>query len=294
MNYYSFEITPPQYNEEDNDVLTALLSDLPFDTFEDTGTCLKAYISEENCTPEIENELVVLSKELDFQFIKTFIPYQNWNVLWESNFEPIQVDDFVAVRADFHAPTPLFNPQTSEGVLFDLVINPKMAFGTGHHETTYMMMQLMQHINFEGAKVLDYGCGTGVLAILASKLRAEVIEAVDIEIASFDNTIENCVINQVENVKAFHGTLDVIAAHDFDVILANINRNVILESISSLKNKLHTVRKDSFGEGVLLISGFLKEDETIMREAVIRNGFTVQNIIQRGNWLCMHLNNNKA
>lgn len=281
MNYYSFEITTPQYDEEKGDVITALLSDLPFDTFEDTGHCLKAYISEDNWTQDIENQLVELSKSLDFQFEKTFIPYQNWNVLWESNFEPIRIDDFVAVRADFHPPT--VDENGNQSVHFDLVINPKMAFGTGHHETTYMMMQLMRDINFEGKKVLDYGCGTGILAILASKLRAEYIEAVDIEVASFENTVENCKINDVDNVKAFEGTLEVIEATDFDIILANINRNVILDSLFSLKNKLNN-------EGVLLISGFLKEDETVMSEAVLKNGFEIINTIQRGNWLCMRLN----
>ncbi len=281
MNYYSFEITTPQYDEEKGNVITALLSDLPFDTFEDTGHCLKAYISEDDWTQDIENQLVELSATLDFQFEKTFIPYQNWNVLWESNFEPIRIDDFVAVRADFHPPT--VDENGNQTVLFDLVINPKMAFGTGHHETTYMMMQLMRDINFEGKKVLDYGCGTGILAILASKLRAEYIEAVDIEAASFENTIENCKINNVQNVKAFEGTLEVIEASDFDIILANINRNVILDSLFSLKNKLNT-------DGVLLISGFLKEDETVMQKAVLENGFKITNTIQRGNWLCMLLN----
>ncbi len=288
MNYYSFEITTPQYDEEKGDVITALLSDLPFDTFEDTGHCLKAYISEENWTQDIENQLVELSKTLNFQFEKTFIPYQNWNVLWESNFEPIRIDDFVAVRADFHTPT--VDEKGNQTVLFDLVINPKMAFGTGHHETTYMMMQLMRDINFEGKKVLDYGCGTGILAILASKLRAEYIEAVDIEAASYENTIENCKINDVQNVKAFEGTLEVIDAADFDIILANINRNVILDSFFYLKNKLNVTANVVGQTGVLLISGFLKEDETAMQEAVLKNGFKIINTIQRGNWLCMLLN----
>ena len=288
MNYYSFEITTPQYDEEKGDVITALLSDLPFDTFEDTGHCLKAYISEDNWTQDIENQLVELSKTLDFQFEKTFIPYQNWNVLWESNFEPIRIDDFVAVRADFHPPT--VDENGNQSVQFDLVINPKMAFGTGHHETTYMMMQLMQDIDFKGKKVLDYGCGTGILAILASKLQAEYIEAVDIEAASFENTIENCAINDVKNIKPFEGTLEVIEATDFDIILANINRNVILDSLFSLKNKLNVTANGVRQAGVLLISGFLKEDETVMREAVLKNGFKIINTIQRGNWLCMRLN----
>lgn len=280
MNYFSFDITTPHYDEEKGDIITALLSELPFETFEDTGSGLKAYISEENLTENIEDHIIQLSETLDFQYIKTFIPYQNWNVLWESNFEPIRIDDFVTVRADFHAPT--VDENGHQTVLFDLVINPKMAFGTGHHETTYMMMQLMRDINFDGKKVLDYGCGTGILAILASKLKAHHLEAVDIEAASYENTLENCRINNVYNIKAFEGTLDAIDATDFDIILANINRNVILDSLVSLKNKLNT-------EGVLLISGFLIDDENVMREAILNHQFKIVNTIQRGNWLCMHL-----
>ncbi len=279
MNYFSYDITTPQYNEEKGEVLTAVLGELPFDTFEDLGDSLRIFISEDNLTSEVEKEFSELATEFEFEYVKTFIPYKNWNVLWESNFQPIQVDDFVGLRADFHPPT--------EGVEFDLVINPKMAFGTGHHETTYMMMQLMREMDFNGKKVLDYGCGTGILAILASKLKASYIEAVDIELPSFENTIENCDINDVHNVKAFHGTLETIEAADFDVILANINRNVILDSLASLKSKIK--KGSAEGEAVLLISGFLKEDETIMSEAVISKGFTILKTIQRGNWLCMML-----
>lgn len=276
MNYYSFDITTPQYNEEKGEFLTVILGDLPFDTFEDTGELLKVYMPESSFTDEVETELNDLAEQFDFQYVKTFIPYQNWNVLWESNFQPIQVDDFVAVRADFHPPT--------EGVKFDLVINPKMAFGTGHHETTYMMMQQMQDIDFKGKKVLDYGCGTGILAILASKLEASYIEAVDIEQPSYENTIENAEINHVSNIKAFHGTLDIIKTNDFDIVLANINRNVILDSLVSLKNMLV---KDN--RSLLLISGFLKEDEAIMLSAVTEQGFRLLKTLHRGNWLCMSL-----
>lgn len=276
MNYYSFDITTPQYNEDKGEFLTVILGDLPFDTFEDTGELLRVYMPENGFTVEVEAELNDLAEQFDFQYVKTFIPYQNWNVLWESNFQPIQVEDFVAVRADFHPPT--------EGVKFDLVINPKMAFGTGHHETTYMMMQQMQDIDFKGKKVLDYGCGTGILAILASKLEASYIEAVDIEQPSYENTIENAEINHVSNIKAFHGTLDIIETNDFDIILANINRNVILDSLASLKNMLVKENKS-----LLLISGFLKEDEAIMLSAVTEQGFSLLKTLHRGNWLCMSL-----
>ena len=232
MNYYVATITPNTYDIERVEILTAILSELPFDTFEETETGLKAYMPEKEWTQSVENEVITLSEDFDFTFDKTFIPYQNWNAVWESNFQPIQVDDFVAVRADFH-------PNT-EGVEFDLIVNPKMAFGTGHHETTFMMLQQMRSMDFKGKKVLDYGCGTGILAILASKLGAIDLEAVDIEPPSYENTIENCTINNVDNVKAICGVLDDVPSRNFDIILANINRNIIIDSLEDLKNRLNT------------------------------------------------------
>ncbi|MBL7814559.1 MAG: 50S ribosomal protein L11 methyltransferase [Saprospiraceae bacterium] len=279
MNYYEVEITPMldgesmgQYVEEKIEILIAVLSDLPFDTFEEMTTSLKAFMREEDWNESVVEQLDELSLAFHFSYKTTHVPYQNWNEVWESNFQPIKVDDFVGLRADFHPDT--------EGVVFDLVINPKMAFGTGHHETTYMMMQLMRDLDFEGQKVLDYGCGTGVLAILASKLGATVLEAVDIEVASYDNTIENCAINGVENVATFCGTLDAVPSSDFDIILANINRNVILYSLNDLKNRLKK-------GGIILFSGFLKQDENILLEATRKEGFSHLETKQRGNWISM-------
>jgi ribosomal protein L11 methyltransferase len=282
MNYYVFDIVPLDYSEEQTDILASVLGEMPFNTFEETEEGLKAYISESDLTQGVENQLVTLSTEFNFVYNKAFIPYQNWNEIWESNFEPIEVDDFVYLRADFHPHNP--------NVQFELTINPKMAFGTGHHATTYMMMQMMREVDFVDKKVLDYGCGTGILAILASKLKASTIEAVDIELPSFENTIENCAINQVQNVIPFHGTLDAISNVGFDVILANINRNVILDSLVSLKNKLNTVEKrnpDNIGKGVILFSGFLTEDEAVMMQAIENQGFTLIKKLERTNWLCL-------
>jgi ribosomal protein L11 methyltransferase len=281
MNYYALAIVPKEYTEERLEILTAVLGELPFDTFEETDKGLKAYIPEKDLTQDVDNELVALSTQFDFSFEKTFIPYQNWNSVWESNFQPIQVDDFVAVRADFH-------PNT-EGVEFDLIVNPKMAFGTGHHETTYMMLQHMRSIDFKGKKVLDYGCGTGILAILAAKLGAVDLEAVDIEAPSFENTIENCAINNVDNVTAICGILDDVPSHDFDIILANINRNIIIDSLDELKSRLKTRENPSDDERVLLISGFLKIDENTILQATNYAGFKHQKTLHRGNWLSMLL-----
>lgn len=277
MNYYKVEIN---IHDGFRDVLIALMGDLPFDTFMETNNGFEAYIPEKSWTPSISETLNDWRAQFDFEWKREWVEAQNWNEVWESNFEPIKVEDFVGVRADFHAPT--------EGVVFDLLINPKMAFGTGHHETTYMMMQTMRDLHFEGQNVLDYGCGTGILAILAAKLGATDIEAVDIEDWSFENTLENATINGVgDAIKAFCGTLTAISRRDFDIILANINRNVILESLPTLKTMLQS--KGTEGGKHLLISGFLKEDENIMLENILQQGFEVRQTLQRGQWLCMWL-----
>lgn len=270
MNYLTFTITPPQYSEEMMEILTAILGDLPFDTFEEADEKLMAYMPEKDFTPEVAAELEANAEQFGFTHTHIRVEAQNWNALWESNFQPIFVEGFVGVRADFHPPT--------ENVQFDLLINPKMAFGTGHHETTYMCMQQMQNMDFAGKNVLDYGCGTGILAILASKLGAKHIEAVDIEEWSFVNTQENSSVNDVHNVQAWCGTLETVPQVKYDIILANINRNVILDSLPRLKALLTE-------GGVLLTSGYLEQDLDIMEAAIKNEGFRIEKTMQRGKWV---------
>jgi ribosomal protein L11 methyltransferase len=259
-------------NAETSEILVAYLSDAPFDTFEETEEGLNAYLPAHAGQTVAELQLLELQKQFDFVWDKTFLPGQNWNEIWESNFPPVVVNDFCAVRADFHEPIP--------GVKHELVINPKMAFGTGHHETTWQCIAAMEHLPMAGKKVLDFGCGTGVLAILASKLDAAEVEAVDIEEESYRNTLENSEVNGVTNVTARCGTLAAVQGRDFDGILANINRNVILDSLPDLAGLLQP-------GGWLLVSGILLQDEAVVTEAVAKAGFEKKKKTERGNWLCL-------
>ncbi|MDO8365611.1 MAG: 50S ribosomal protein L11 methyltransferase [Saprospiraceae bacterium] len=268
MNYHKYELkTAP----ETADILVAFLSNSPFDTFEEMPEGINAYAPATASEEEIEAQLLDLQRQFDFTWQKELILGQNWNELWESNFQPVVVGDFCAVRADFHEPI--------KNVKWELVINPKMAFGTGHHETTWQCIAAIEHLPLAGTKVLDYGCGTGILAILASKQGAVEVEAVDIEAESYRNTVENCAANGVHNVTARLGTLNAVEGRNFDGILANINRHVILESLPALSGLLKP-------KGWLLISGILLSDEDIVTEAALAAGFSKKEMKSRGNWLC--------
>lgn len=269
MDYWKYSLlTDPDTAQ----VLLAYLSDAPFDTFEETEIGLDAYLPAKASKAEADQLLEELSQQFPFTIELTFLPAQNWNEIWESNFKPVVVGNFCAVRADFHPSQP--------DVKWELVINPKMAFGTGHHETTWQCIAAMEHLPLPGAHVLDYGCGTGILAILASKLGAADVEAVDIEEESWRNTVENSAVNDVHNVTARCGTLNDVQGHDFDGILANINRNVILDSLPRLAQLTRP-------GGWLLVSGILAEDETIVVETAQQAGFEKKKQTQRGNWLCV-------
>ncbi len=275
MDYFKFQITADPATAE---IVMALLASQPFDTFQETETGLDAFIPAGEMTPGIDAYLGELKDDYGFEFQKEFIPGQNWNVIWESNFHPVVVGEFCGIRADFHPPF--------EDVKIELVINPKMAFGTGHHETTYMVVEAMEKLPFTGAKVLDYGCGTGVLAILASKLGAAHIDAVDIEEESFLNTKENSKVNGVTNIHAIHGKLEDVPGKDYDIILANINRNVILDSLPSLSLLVKP-------GGTLVVSGFVKEDEDMMKNALSLHPFQLIEIKRKNNWLAMVLENER-
>ncbi len=266
------------FSTEEPELLLAFIQHLPFDSFEVAEKTLEAYIPAKNDSEEIQNELKELKERLNFSFEQTFIPYKNWNAVWESNFTPIRVKDFCGIRADFH---PSFDPP----VAHEIHIQPKMAFGTGHHATTWMMIDQMEKLDFNGKKVFDYGCGTGILAILAEKLGANAIDAVDIEPPAVENTLEHLTLNNCTKISTYEGTLEQLENNHYDIILANINRNVILKSLPTLYKQLNK-------GGSLLISGFIQQDTDLLQNSTQQEGFTVKEVQIRGNWICMVLNKN--
>lgn len=256
------------------EILTAFLGELPFHSFEENETGLIAYLTQGSDEVAVEKSLNKLQEQFDFTFEKEIIEYKNWNSIWESNFQPVLVDAYCGIRADFHPPF--------KNVKYEIVIQPKMAFGTGHHATTFMMMKMMENLQLKDAEVFDYGCGTGILAILASMEKAQFIDAVDIEEESYENTLENAQINHCNNLNVFHGILTSVPEKKYDVVLANINRNVILDSLAPLYKRLKK-------NGTLLVSGILHKDEELVKETAASCGFVYQDGIQRGDWSCLKL-----
>lgn len=271
MEYTVFNFQVTAANQE---LLLGLLSSLDFESFEELDQSIKAFVLSRAINEDFLTAIEGFKEFIPFTYEYNGVETQNWNAIWEENFQPILVDDFCGIRADFHPPV--------KGVKYELVINPKMAFGTGHHETTYMMIQEMRQLRFPNTKVLDYGCGTGVLAILAAKMGAQIIDAVDNDKNAYLNTMENIQHNNVDNVQVLHGTLGAVVDTNYKIILANINKNVLLQTLSALYKKL------SKG-GSLLLSGILAQDAKQMRLEAEQQGFTINNQLQRGEWVCMHL-----
>ncbi len=255
-----------------SEALMALLSLFPFESFEEKEKQTIAYIPNDVVDPQMKKDIAQTIQRFYVSYTINTIEPQNWNAIWESNFQPVVVENFCVVRADFHPPDP--------AIQYDILINPKMAFGTGHHETTYMMIAAMQTISFEEKSVFDYGCGTGILAILASKLGADPILAIDIEEESYENTIENSDANHVVNIKTSCGILSDTSDQSYDIILANINRGVLMESVIELYKKLKPA-------GTILLSGILDKDEKMVSDQYIAQGFILESSFSKGYWRCL-------
>jgi len=236
------------------EILVAELGAVGFESFTETDDGgLSAYIQNDDWADEMLEQVQILSsEEVEFKVERENIEQVNWNEEWEKNFEPIEVQGKVSVRAPFHG---------GEKLEYNIVIEPKMSFGTGHHETTHLMIEHLLEIDLQDKKVLDMGCGTGILAIFSEMRGASDVEAIDIDPWCYENSVENAARNSCRKIKVFEGDAGLLKEQQFDVIIANINRNILLDDMSSYVKCLNP-------GGLLLLSGFYREDmEQIDRKA---------------------------
>jgi len=262
------EIVFKDIDTEQANMVIAILSDYGFEGFEEEEYLLKAYMDKNGFNETTFAELIQ-PYHLSYD-IHTIQP-QNWNKVWEDHFEPVIVHDFVGIRAHFHLP--LANVQ------HEIVITPKMSFGTGHHATTYMMIEQMQHLSFHNKHVLDFGTGTGILAILSEKLGAAYVLAIDIDDWSIENAKENMNRNDCTSITLQQADGLTVTAK-YDIVLANINKNVIQQNMQQLYDSLAI-------EGCLLISGLLAEDEAEVLKAANIFDLKYRNTIHNQQWISM-------
>lgn len=272
-----FELDP--LKEEYFEILSALLDLHEFEGVLENGNKITAYFKEEIAIEailiEIQSSLRNIGCKLHWK--EELIPDQNWNKLWESNFEPITIGEQCAIRAPFH--------HEFTNIPYEIIIEPKMSFGTGHHQTTRLMIENMLEMDFKNKIVLDMGCGTGVLGILAVLKKASRVVAVDIDKWACANTIENAKKNNIEHISVLQGGAELILYEQFDIILANINRNILLGQIKdySLSHKQG---------GTLLISGILRNDREILKNAASENGYSFLKTAELDDWITLMFERN--
>lgn len=266
---YHFSVDP---KEPGSEILIAELGEKPFESFMETENGFSAYIQKDLWTKNILDDIYLLDSP-DFTISHTIeeIEQVNWNEEWEKNFEPIDVNGKCHVRAPFHP---------KNYAEFDIVIEPKMSFGTGHHETTHMMIQHLLETNISNLKTLDMGCGTAILAILAEMKGAKPIDAIDIDNWCYLNSIENAERNNCHEISVYEGDASLLKGNKYDLIIANINRNILLNDMQQYVDCLNK-------NGILLLSGFYNEDIPFIDESCTEKGLTFVKKFERNNWVSL-------
>lgn len=266
---YHFNISPLQ---PATDILVAELEETAFESFEETETGLSAYVQKKDWDENILADVEILrSKEFKITYTTEEIEQVNWNEEWEKNFEPINVNGICYVRAPFH-------PRTQ--AKYDIVIEPKMSFGTGHHETTHLMIEHLLDTDLTNKKTLDMGCGTAILAILAEMKGAKPIDAIDIDNWCYLNSIENAERNECEHISVYEGDASLLDGKKYDVIIANINRNILLNDMAVYTQCLNP-------KGILFLSGFYTQDIPAINESCEKNNLRLEKKLEKNNWVAL-------
>ncbi|MDH5397259.1 MAG: 50S ribosomal protein L11 methyltransferase [Cyclobacteriaceae bacterium] len=271
MEYAVLKVSCP---DQWKDIMVAELADAGFDTMEETDNGLDAYVEEgEKEKIDVESVMERYSQVEGLTYEWGIVENQNWNEEWEKNYDPVVIAEQCLVRADFH--------QIKEEYKYEVVINPRMSFGTGHHPTTWLMVAALLKLDLTGKTVLDAGCGTGVLSIISEQKGAIAIDAYDISDWCVENTQENSNLNNCTKINVFQGTIsDVPLQDDYDVIIANINKNVLTEEMDAYVRKM---KKGS----LLLLSGFFKDDGQDIINSAQKSGLKVLQNAERDNWACI-------
>jgi ribosomal protein L11 methyltransferase len=266
---YHFSIEPKELGSE---ILIAELGEKPFESFIETETGFSAFIQKNLWTEDVLEGIYLLENP-EFKISYTFeeIEQVNWNEEWEKNFEAIDVDGLCHVRAPFH-------PKTD--AKYDIVIEPKMSFGTGHHETTHMMIQHLLETDVTNMKTLDMGCGTAILAILAEMKGAKPIDAIDIDNWCYLNSIENAERNNCKYISVYEGDAALLKDKKYDLIIANINRNILLNDMQAYVYSLNP-------KGMILFSGFYEEDIPYIDASCTEKGLKFVKKLERNNWVSL-------
>lgn len=272
MKYIQVTFSFKAIEEYQQDLLIAELADIGFNTFEDAEEGFVAFVDFNTFDEDqLRNVLERFEGQFQYSYVVSEIEGKNWNEEWEKNFEPLIIDEQCYVRATFHKAKPQYK--------YEIIIDPKMAFGTGHHQTTTMMMQYILATDVKNKEILDMGCGTAILAILAAKKGASKLLAIDNDEVCYQSSIENAALNGIDNLVAICGGKEVIPAAEFDIILANINRNILLDQIPVYANVLKP-------GGKIFFSGFYESpDLEMIKNACETFGISYVDHKKIGEWV---------
>ncbi|MBN1599661.1 MAG: 50S ribosomal protein L11 methyltransferase [Bacteroidales bacterium] len=265
--------------EYQKDILIAYLDNMGFEGVNEEDKQISGFISDEKYSDKIMQDITNAMKDMNVELIWTVkdVPDQNWNAIWERSLEPVLIDDMCAIRAPFH-------PEFTD-FKYQITIEPKMSFGTGHHQTTQLMIKQMFEVDFKQKNVLDMGCGTGVLGILARMMGSSEVTMIDIDEWAFNNANENIMLNNINDIRVIHGGKEVIPLENFDIILANINKNILKDQADVYAGCLSS-------GGMLMISGFLKTDTAELKKIFNSFGFNKNILRSLDQWTMMMFDRN--